>query len=199
MKIIISTVKYSCYGLLLAILPWLLTQWYYQSVIVPVADAAVMPTAIVFGAGLNSKNTPSAILSARIRAAAALYHAGKVKNILLSGDGLDQYHNEPAAMRALALKLGVPAHDLILDYAGNDTYHTCLNAKDIFDIEEAILVTQRFHLPRALFICSNLGVNSQGIELVTKTNTHYAWLYHHLREIFATFAAWIEVWGNRLH
>lgn len=198
MKLMITIINYLCYGLLLLIVPWLLTRWYYQPAILPLAALSAAPTAIVFGAGLGGKDIPSAVLSERIQAAVELYHAGKVKNILLSGDGLHEFHNEPAAMRSFALKLGVPTDALVLDYAGNDTYNTCLNAKAIFDIERAILVTQRFHLPRALFICNNLGVISTGIAFMPRKRTSRVQLYREVREMLATFVAWIEIGGNSI-
>lgn len=197
-KFTASLLRYLCYSCLLLLAPWLGTQWYYQKAIQPFATIKPAPTAIVFGAGLNSHNTPSAILAERIHIAVKLYQQGKVKTILLSGDGLNENHNEPAAMRNLAIKLGIPTDALILDYAGNDTYNTCLNAKDIFDIEQAILVTQPFHLPRALFICNNLGIESEGIDFLQQKKPNRIQLYRHAREIIATFAAWVEVWGNRL-
>lgn len=190
--------QFLLFGLALTLIPWLVTQEYYANYIYPSQVIATSPTALVFGAGLGSKNRPSAVLAERIMMAVKLYQQGKVKKILLSGDGLSESHNEPAAMRELALKLGVPATALILDYAGNDTYNSCLNAKYIFNIEKAILVTQRFHLPRALFICNNLGVSSVGVDLMQQKKSKKIMFYRTVREVLATFAACVEVWGNRL-
>lgn len=196
MKLVIAVVKYAGLLLLLALLPWTITQIYYASSIYSFEKIRPAAAAIVFGAGLNSRSTPSLILAERVQIAAKLYQQKKVRSILLSGDGLSEFHNEPAAMRKLALKLGVPAEDLILDYAGNDTYNTCSNAKDIFEINEAILVTQPYHLPRALFICNNVGVNSIGIDAALHKKNKMRQLYRDIREIPATFAAWIEVFSR---
>ena len=104
------------------------------------------PVAIVFGAGLQRDGTPSPVLKDRVSMAARLYFAGKVQKLLLSGDNRFIDYNEPGSMRAFAISLGVPAEDIVLDYAGRRTYDTCYRAKTIFGLQQAILVTQSFHL-----------------------------------------------------
>jgi SanA protein len=98
-------------------------------------------------------------------------------------------YNEPEAMRQYALGFGVPDTDIILDYAGRRTYDTCYRAHAIFQVDTAILVTQPFHLPRALFLCNWLGVKSTGVE----TNNNYfrkiSRLYWNTRELFANLQA----------
>ena len=111
------------------------------------------PAAIVFGAGLWRDGSPSPVLQDRVATAADLYFSGKVKKILMSGDNRFIYYNEPGAMKKFALSLGVPEEDIVLDYAGRRTYDTCYRARAIFGLKEAILVTQSFHLPRALILC----------------------------------------------
>lgn len=121
------------------------TALYAKSRIIPLADAPEMPVAIVFGAGLSRDGTPSPVLRDRVETAAALYFQGKVKKLLMSGDNRFVDYNEPGAMRQYALDLGVPAEDIVLDYAGRRTYDTCYRARAIFGVTEAILVTQPFH------------------------------------------------------
>ena len=89
--------------------------------------------------------------------------AGKVEKLLLSGDNRTLDYNEPGAMRAYAISLGVPAEDIVLDYAGRRTYDTCFRAKAIFGVDQVLLVTQMFHLPRALYTCRALGIEAEGI------------------------------------
>jgi SanA protein len=119
--------------------------------------------AIVFGAGLaNEGEDPSDILEDRINTAVELYNSGKVKKILMSGDNREIYHNEPEIMMEYARKLGVREFDLKADYKGVNTYETCYRAKEVYGINKAILITQEFHLPRSLYLCNTLGVDSIG-------------------------------------
>ena len=96
--------------------------------------------------------------------AAQLYFSGKVEKLLMSGDNRFVDYNEPEAMRQYARSLGVPEEAIVLDYAGRRTYDTCYRARDIFGVQSAILVTQNFHLPRALFTCNALGIRATGVE-----------------------------------
>jgi SanA protein len=99
----------------------------------------------------------------RVDTAIDLYRAGKVQKLLMSGDNQIAEYNEPADMMAYAITQGVPAQDIQPDYGGRRTYDTCYRAKSIFQVDAAILVTQQFHLPRALFTCRALGINAQGV------------------------------------
>ena len=119
--------------------------------------------ALVFGAGLNQAGGPSAILYDRVATATDLYKAGKVQKLLMSGDNSTVNYNEVEVMRQTAMSLGVPDTDIILDYAGFNSWDSCYRAREVFDLREATLVTQRFHLPRALFGCNYLKVQSVGV------------------------------------
>lgn len=123
--------------------------------------------AIVFGAGLLRDGSPTAVLKDRVNTAVQLYQQGKVDKLLMSGDNRFVDYNEPEGMRQYALALGVPDEDIVLDYAGRRTYDTCYRASAIFQVESAIVVTQNFHLPRALFLCNALGVTANGVEANT--------------------------------
>jgi SanA protein len=147
--------------------------------------------AVVFGAGLARDGSPSAVLRDRVETAANLYFAGKVEKLLMSGDNRFVDYNEPGSMREYAIQLGVPDADIVLDYAGRRTYDTCYRARWIFGLKQAILVTQDFHLPRAVFLCNSLGLPSIGV-----TAEHH---YYHsnpiwsIREIPARAVALWEV------
>lgn len=121
------------------------------------------PVAIIFGAQVYHDGSPSPMLADRINMGAKLYQTGKVKALLLTGDNHIETYNEPEAMRQYALKLGVPDEALVLDYAGFRTYDSCYRARDIFKVDKAILVTQEFHLDRALLVCNGLGIDSVGV------------------------------------
>ncbi len=135
----------------------------YQGQIHPVPDAAGAPVAIVFGAGLQSDGTPSLILADRMATAVALYQAGKVETLLLSGDNRFAHYNEPQAMYDYGQRLGVPAAAMVRDYAGRRTYDTCRRARDVFQVRRAVLVTQSYHLDRALLTCDGLGLAVEGV------------------------------------
>jgi SanA protein len=156
-------------------------------------DVPQKPAAIVFGAGLTPSGGPSAVMRDRVRTASELYFAGKVQKLLMSGDNSTIYYNEPAAMRNYAVSLGVPEEDIVLDYAGRRTYDTCYRAHAIFGLEQAILVTQDFHMPRALYLCNALGVDSVGVQADNYRFRRVSLTYWRIRELGATVNALLDV------
>ena len=136
---------------------WIIINLYARPHIYPASQAPARRVAIVFGAGLQWDGTPSPVLRDRITTASDLYFNGKVEKILMSGDNRFVDYNEPGAMLNYALDLGVPREDIVLDFAGRRTYDTCYRARAIFGVTDAVLVTQAFHLPRAVFTCNSLG------------------------------------------
>ncbi len=149
--------------------------------------------AIVFGAGLTRSGGPTPVLYDRVAVAAELYQRGLVSKLLLSGDNRFIDYNEPEAMRRTALQLGVPAEALVLDYAGRRTYDSCYRAREIFGVERAILVTQAFHLDRALYLCSAFGIDAIGVSADRHSYAAGAQTWWDIREIAATLAAWLDV------
>ena len=185
------------FGLLVLILPRAVTALYSLNRIYQEQEAPSSRVAIVFGAGLRRDGTPTPILRDRVQTAADLYFGGKVEKILMSGDNRFEYYNEPESMRQYALSLGVPDAAIALDYAGRRTYDTCYRAKAIFGAREALLVTQKFHLPRALFLCNALGLKSYGIEADNNRYRKISLLIWNVREQIATVGAFIDVyWSN---
>lgn len=148
--------------------------------------------AIVFGAGLRRDGTPTAVLRDRVETAVRLYQDGKVEKILMSGDNRFVEYNEPGSMREYAIALGVPAEDIVLDYAGRRTYDTCFRAKAIFGLDQALLVTQQFHLPRAIYTCRSIGMDIVGVPATGRNYRKSSIIYWELREIPATFMSLIE-------
>lgn len=147
--------------------------------------------AIVFGARVWEGGEPSPVLYDRVVTAVELYRAKRVKKLLMSGDNRFENYDEPTAMKETAVKLGVPESDIVLDYAGRRTFDTCFRAKEIFGVERAILVTQEFHLPRALYLCGNSGIDSVGITADRRQyETADSWK---VREFFARGGAWFEI------
>jgi SanA protein len=185
------------FAFLILLLPRVITALYSLDRIYKEQDAPLSRVAIVFGAGLRRDGTPTPILRDRVKTAADLYFSGKVKKILMSGDNRFEYYNEPESMRQYALSLGVPDAVIAMDYAGRRTYDTCYRAKAIFGASEALLVTQKFHLPRALFLCNALGLKSYGIEADNNRYRKLSLLIWNLREQIATVGAFIDVyWSN---
>ena len=149
--------------------------------------------AIVFGAGLWRDGSPTPILQDRVETGAKLFFAGKVEKILMTGDNSLVNYNEPEAMRQYALKLGVPDSAIVLDYAGRRTYDSCYRAQAIFGVKQAILITQKFHLPRALFLCNALGLDGVGVEANNRYYRPASLLFWNLRELPATLTAFVDV------
>ncbi|HAE85642.1 MAG TPA: hypothetical protein DCG78_03940 [Anaerolineaceae bacterium] len=164
-----------------------------QTKIVEADAAPAKPVVIVPGAGLNLDGTPSAPLRDRVEAAAELYFAGKAQKILMSGDNRFINYNEPESMRQYALVLGVPDEDIVLDYAGRSTYDTCYRAKAIFGVEDALIVTQAYHLPRAVYLCDHLGVKITGIPVEQSRYVRSRYLFWNFREAFASLAAMWDI------
>jgi len=184
-------------GLVGLLIPRLVTALYAATRIYTVESVPPGRVAIVFGAGLRRDGTATAILRDRVMTAARLYFAGKVEILLMSGDNSTDAYNEPVAMQAYALGLGVPRQAIVLDYAGNRTYDTCYRAKAIFGVEDAILVTQDFHLPRALFLCNALGLEAVGVESNNLNYLKRSLLIWNVRELLATFGAFMDLYINK--
>ena len=170
-------------------LPRLYTTLRYGGSIHRDQDAPSAPVAIVFGAGLRRDGSASVILRDRVETAAQLYWAGKASKLLLSGDNRFETYNEPRAMLEYGLQLGLPESAMVLDYAGRRTYDTCLRAKEIFGVSQALLVTQHYHLDRALLTCDALGLEVQGVAADRNRYSRRAFAIWWLREFPATTQA----------
>ncbi|MBE0408625.1 MAG: YdcF family protein [Anaerolineales bacterium] len=194
-KIIRLSVLLILVGLLSLILPRLFTEVYSLSLIKDIESTPSHPVAIVFGAGLWRDGSPTPVLEERVNTAVELYFSGKVEKILMSGDNRFWNYNEPAAMRAHALSRGVPDEDIVMDYAGRRTYDTCYRAAEIFHVDQAILVTQKYHLSRALYLCNTLGVSSYGVAAQLPPYSQNRLLYWQIREVGATVVA---VWEAKI-
>jgi SanA protein len=181
-------------GLVGVILPRIITSLYSLNRVYNAQEAPSERLAIVFGAGLRRNGTPTAILRDRVETAAQLYFEGKVEKILMSGDSSVEYYNEPESMRQYALALGVPDQAIALDLAGRRTYDTCYRAKSVFQVDSALLVTQRFHLPRALFLCNALGLDAYGVEANNNRYRNTSLFIWNVREQLATVAAFLDVY-----
>ena len=151
--------------------------------------------AVVFGAGITPDGRPMAALADRVWTAVELYDAGKVEKLLMTGDNRFVDYNEPESMRQYALAHGVPDGDIVLDYAGRRTYDSCYRANYIFGVQDAILVTQHFHLDRALYTCDRLDIDAVGV--AADRRPYAAIRFWWLRELAAVTRAWLDL--NFLH
>lgn len=164
-----------------------------QNSITEIPDKEPPRIAIVFGAGVWANGEPSPALYDRIVTAVELYRSKRVSKLLMSGDNRFQNYNEPEAMKKAAMELGVPEKDIVQDFAGRRTYDTCYRAREIFDVKRAVLVTQEFHLNRAIYLCESVGIDSYGInadrrQYPESSRNWWAW-----REMFAVTSAWLDV------
>lgn len=146
---------------------------------------------MVFGAAVYANGRLSPVLRDRVDTAIDLYKAGKVGRILVSGDNRSANYDEPGAMMAYAIDQGVDPDHITADRAGHRTYDTCYRANHVFDIRNAVLVTQQFHLPRALLTCEGLGVAAVGVIADKRPYRGASW--YEIRETGATLVALWDV------
>jgi SanA protein len=147
--------------------------------------------AVVFGASVYSNGDLSPILEDRVNTAIELYRSRKVDRILVSGDNRHPSYNEPKAMYDYLINHGVAQRDVIVDVSGRSTYETCLRAKEVFGLKRAVLVSQSFHLPRALYIANRLGLSSVGMAGDLKAGQEIG--YQSVREWAAEVKAYLNL------
>jgi SanA protein len=149
---------------------------------------------IIFGAGING-DQPSKYLKDRLDAGILLYKSKKINKILLSGDNGNDEHDELTVMKNYCFQNGVDTTKIYLDYAGFDTYSTMFRAKNIFKIDKAILISQKYHLNRAIYIGDKLGVKSIGFS--ANVGQYHNYNYVKTREYLSVCKAVIDVVRNR--
>ena len=161
------------------------------------ASVPAAPVAIVLGAQVYDDGTVSPFLAARLDIARRLYAAGKVKAILVSGDHSRWAYDEPGDMEVYLVARGVPPRSVVLDYAGFDTYDSCARARRIFGVSRAIVVTQSYHIDRAVALCRTLGVEATGVGDDTVRIYHGPWEHSVVRERGAVVKALFDVVSHR--
>ncbi|MEU2223153.1 ElyC/SanA/YdcF family protein [Streptomyces sp. NPDC018347] len=176
-------------GCVLALTP---VTWLYVSTadrLRTVADVPRAEVAVVFGAGLWH-GEPSPYLAHRLDAAAELYRAGRIEVVLVTGDNSREDYDEPDAMRAYLTEHGVPDARIVGDYAGFDTWDSCVRARKIFGVDRAVLISQGFHIRRAVALCEAAGVDSYGVGVDAVHDV--TWYYGGAREVFAAGKAALD-------
>lgn len=149
----------------------------------PAAAETTRECIVVFGAGVWEDGRLSDMLADRMDTGIALYKAGAGRKLLLSGDHGTTDYDEVGSMRDYALAAGVPEEDIFLDHAGFSTYETLCRAQVVFGVKSAVLVTQEYHLYRALYIAESLGLDAVGV--TADRHRYVGQWYRDLREIAA--------------
>lgn len=185
-----------CFGLLILLV--LVSNLYIYNETKPyiyesVSDAPVTEAALVLGASVSAEGWLSPIFVDRADMAIALYKAGKVSKILVSGDNSSVDYNEVNPLRLYLIKEGVLDEDIFLDHAGFDTYSSMFRARDVFSVSSMIVTTQSFHLPRSVFIARSLGIDAYGVN----ADVGHMLFRNYLREILANEKAILNLVLNR--
>lgn len=175
----------------LALLPsaWLWTGAGHRVDTVDSAPGA--PVAVVFGAGVVG-DEPTDYLAHRLQAALTLYQQNRVQVILVTGDNSTHDYDEPDTMRRYLIERGVPEARVVADYAGFDTWDSCTRAHRIFGVDRALLVSQAFHVRRALALCEAAGIDSYAVGVDEPHDV--TWYYGGLREIPGAGKAALNAW-----
>ncbi|MDO0932931.1 ElyC/SanA/YdcF family protein [Streptomyces sp. DG2A-72] len=176
-------------GCVLALLP---ATWMYVVAgdrLRTTADVPRTEVAVVFGAGLWD-GEPSPYLAHRLDAAAELYREGRIEVVLVTGDNSREDYDEPDAMRTYLTRRGVPDVRIVSDYAGFDTWDSCVRAKKIFGVDRAVLISQGFHIRRAVALCQEAGVSSYGVGVDAVHDA--TWYYGGVRELIAAGKAAVD-------
>ena len=146
---------------------------------------------MVLGAGLRRDGTPSAMLADRLKVGINAYNAGAAPKLLMSGDHGHTAYNEVHAMKTFAIERAVPSFDIFMDHAGFSTYESMYRARDIFQVERLVIVTQRYHLYRAIYNAERMGLEAYGVPSSLQRYTHQ--IHFDIREYLARVKDFI--WG----
>ncbi len=138
---------------------------------------------IVLGCQVKPDKTPSDMLKDRLTRGVELYKNGAAPVLLMSGDHGGKYYDEVNTMKQFAINEGVPSGDIFMDHAGFSTYETVYRAKEVFKAEKVIIVSQKYHLYRALYIAEELGLDAYGVD--SDYHTYFGQAKRDLREILA--------------
>jgi SanA protein len=169
-------------------LPFIFVQFNFSKDIYSVASVTEHQVALVLGAGVWPNGTPSKVTVDRVKRAADLFHSGKVERVVLSGD-----ESGASAMYSLALNYDIPEDVITVDKEGLRTYDSCYNLKYIYKITNAMIVTQEYHLPRALYICHTMGIDVVGVASDPGTSSPSIAISWKIREIPSTILAWLDL------
>ena len=147
---------------------------------------------LVLGCGVREDGTPSLMLRDRLETGIALYEAGASEKLLMSGDHGRKEYDEVNLMKSYAMERGIPSEDIFMDHAGFSTYDSMYRARDVFCAEKIIVVTQGYHLPRALYIAERLGLEAYGVPALDVD--YYGQTSREFREMLARAKDFCTAW-----
>lgn len=149
------------------------------------------PVALVLGASVTKQGLPSDALRDRLLVAKALYEQKVISVIFLTGDDGRYRSTEIPVMKNFLLTEGIPAEAIQEDGEGYRTYESCKRAVSVFHIDRAIIITQRFHMARSLYLCNQLGMDAIGV--TADLNTYQRILFFTFRDLLASVKAWWDI------
>ena len=144
------------------------------------------------GCGVREDGTPSLMLGDRLETGIALYEAGAAEKLLMSGDHGRKEYDEVNTMKDFAMERGIPSEDIFMDHAGFSTYDSMYRARDVFCAKKVIIVTQTYHLPRALYVAEKLGLEAYGVAALDVN--YHGQMYRELRELLARAKDFCSAW-----
>lgn len=161
------------------------TQSTKKQIITPEAAASIKDAdcILILGAGIRADNTPTPMLEDRLNTGISLYQEAAAPKLIMSGDHGHEYYDEVQVMKDYAMDKDVPSSDIFMDHAGFSTYDSIYRARDIFQAKKIIIVTQSYHLYRALHLADKLGLDAVGVS--ADTIRYGGQTYRELREILA--------------
>lgn len=173
--------------LLTMLLPFLLSSMICKSTAKQIYTADSLPSTyemiVVLGCGIKDNGQPSDMLADRLKTGIALYQAGYAPQILLSGDHEHEDYDEVSVMKRICLEAGVPEEDILCDRYGLSTYDSLVRAKSLYGVGSAVIVTQTYHLYRALYIANKTGLGAVGVDADIRTYRLQG--YREIREVLA--------------
>lgn len=184
-------------GLVIGLGPWAWTRAASSGHVFRADAAPTAPVVLVLGAGLAADGSPSPYLAGRLDVAAALVGGGRARVVLVSGDNRFASYDEPTAMGDYLVAKGVPADRVVRDFAGRDTYDSCVRARRIFGVERVLVVSQGYHLPRAVAICRSVGLDAEGVGDWTGERYADVWRRGEVREVPASVKAVVDLVSRR--
>ena len=138
---------------------------------------------IVLGAGVRKDGSPSSMLKDRLDKGIELYKEGIAPKIIMSGDHGQRRYDEVNTMKKYAIEEGVPSEDIFMDHAGFSTYESIYRERDVFEVKKAIIVTQKYHMYRSLYIADKLGLDADGV--ITEDIKYSGQFARDIREVLA--------------
>lgn len=186
---VIVAAAVACAGVVAVVAPVAVVQVSGRQHVVDASDAPPRTAALVLGAGLRPDGTPSTYLARRLDAAADLYERGVVRAVLVSGDSSSVGYDEPTAMKDYLVRAGVPADVVVQDFAGLDTHDSAVRARTVFGVEDAIVITQDYHLPRAVFSARAAGIDAVGVAVSSESVTREQLAQWKARDLLASWKA----------